>query len=281
MARKPSIEIKIGDVFGQRTVLNIYTVPQKRGTKRICTCRCICGTISEVDASCLRAGHSMMCEQCRRKKAGEFMSRTGPDHPGYINGHHSDPLYKRWQQIKQRCFNPKDARFAHYGAMGITMCDEWKNNYDAFKEWSLSHGFRPELVIDRIDTYGSYCPENCRWITPAENTRNTKTNVYYTIDGVTKCVSEWAHDYNQEPTMIFSRLNRGWDILDALQTPPDSPYRRTSSHWRNYTINGETKTLAEWARHYDICVASLRYRVFKKGEPIEVAIEHFTGHPPN
>ena len=75
---------------------------------------------------------------------------------------------------RQRCNNPAHRNYHRYGGRGIRVCEEWENNTGAFIEWALSHGYRDGLTLDRIDNDGNYCPENCQWITAAENSRKRK-----------------------------------------------------------------------------------------------------------
>lgn len=80
-----------------------------------------------------------------------------------------DRLRHIWHNMKYRCFTESCPVFHRYGGRGITMCDEWLN-FDTFKEWSLSHGYKNNLCIDRINNDGDYEPSNCQWITRGENT---------------------------------------------------------------------------------------------------------------
>lgn len=83
-------------------------------------------------------------------------------------------LYNIWSCMKQRCNNPNHTAAAWYHDKGIRVCDEWNTNFDSFETWALCNGYADDLSIDRIDSDGNYCPENCRWIPIAENRRRAK-----------------------------------------------------------------------------------------------------------
>ena len=84
-----------------------------------------------------------------------------------------NPLYSRWQKMRRRCKPGEKYHSKWYADTGIFVVDEW-SEYEPFRVWSLKHGFKPELELDRIDPYGPYSPKNCRWITHAENCRNRR-----------------------------------------------------------------------------------------------------------
>lgn len=165
-------------------------------------CRCKCGREKTVDGYTLRKGSTTKCHRCASNKHG--LSRT--------------PEYKIWSDIKQRCFNPNEPNYKHYGARGIGMCQRWRNNFRNFLE---DMGKRPssKMQIDRIDVNGDYCPKNCRWVTQKENVRNTTRNRKITIGGEEKCLAEWCELYGKTYCCVSARLCRGWDILSALITP--------------------------------------------------------------
>ena len=85
-------------------------------------------------------------------------------------------LYGIWLKLKDRVLNPKHKQYNDYGGRGITICDEWKNDFMSFYNWALSNGYEENkgLSIDRIDNDGNYCPENCRWTTRIMQSRNQR-----------------------------------------------------------------------------------------------------------
>ena len=91
-------------------------------------------------------------------------------------------LYIIWSGMKQRCYNEKHHQYKNYGGRGIAVCDEWRNNFYAFSEWALSHGYHDPLEtdkrgdvlsIDRIDNDKGYSPSNCQWISLSANAKKT------------------------------------------------------------------------------------------------------------
>ena len=83
-------------------------------------------------------------------------------------------LYYTWQGMKSRCYRKTHKKYVHYGARGISVCNEWRNDFRAFCEWSLAHGYRQGLSIDRIDNDSGYCPDNCRWTTYSVQNSNKR-----------------------------------------------------------------------------------------------------------
>lgn len=88
---------------------------------------------------------------------------------------HEIPEYRVWQQVKQRCLNPRHRQYKDYGGRGITMCERWRNSFDSFL---ADVGPRPDpyLTLDRRDNDGNYEPNNCRWATYTEQNLNKRNN---------------------------------------------------------------------------------------------------------
>ena len=128
-----------------------------------------------------------------------------------------DKLYFVWRDIKARTSNSKHERYNDYGGRGITMCDEWFNDYKTFKTWSIANGYREnaprgECTIDRIDVNGNYEPSNCRYITIREQASNKRNNSYFTFYGITNTVAEWARQCNVTRSALEYRIKKyGWE----------------------------------------------------------------------
>lgn len=91
--------------------------------------------------------------------------------------------------MRKRCNNPKDKSYKYYGALGVKVCEEW-NSYQAFKVWALNNGYdenapHGECTIDRINPFGDYTPNNCRWVNMMVQSHNKRAR----MDGDTKWVS--------------------------------------------------------------------------------------------
>ena len=129
-------------------------------------------------------------------------------------------LYNTYYSMKERCYNPKRWNYKYYGARGIRVCDEWKNDYQIFKKWAYENGYNDNLSIDRINNDGNYEPNNCKWSTEKEQKNNTRRNHYLTYKGKTQSMALWADEYNIKYTTLRARINNyKWDIQKALETP--------------------------------------------------------------
>ena len=111
--------------------------------------------------------------------------------------------------MKNRCSNPKVERYKHYGGRGITICDEWTNSFEAFRDWAMTHGYADGLSIDRIDANGNYCPENCRWVDETIQANNKRNNLFVEINGERKTVGEWARITGIGYSTIIRRYRQG------------------------------------------------------------------------
>lgn len=126
--------------------------------------------------------------------------------------------YKSYWDMKARCLYPSNSHYKSYGGRGITICDRWLESFENFLE---DMGEKPKgLTLERKDVNKGYCPENCIWATQKRQQRNKRNNLYITINGQTKCLSEWCEIYNINVQTVHSRIKRGgWDEVRAITTP--------------------------------------------------------------
>ena len=99
------------------------------------------------------------------------------------HGESKTPLYRLWKAMVRRCESEKAHNYRWYGAKGVKVCDEWRQSYTAFRDWAHEHGYVRGLELDRRDSDGNYCPENCRWITKKTNIRNRDLYWNEELDG--------------------------------------------------------------------------------------------------
>ena len=166
-------------------------------------------------------------------------------------------LYSIYNGMKQRCNNPHSMNYSHYGGRGISVCDEWKQDFDPFCIWALTHGYKDGLTLERIDVNGNYCPDNCTWIPLSDQLKNTTQNYinkHLTVNGVTKSFAEWAANCGITPRRLYWRIKRGTPLEEAVTRP-------NNQRGKCVTINGEKKTVPEWCKIYGVSKSAYLARV--------------------
>ena len=155
--------------------------------------------------------------------------RNGCKNPNYKHGLRKTRLFSIWANMKTRCQNPNTPVYEYYGARGITVCDEWKDDFQSFYDWSMMNGYSDNLTIDRIDNDGNYEPSNCRWVTMKEQSENTRRNHIVVLNEISKPLSVWCNIYNINYKTVRDRLKRGWSYQDALSKPVQTKFRKKVS----------------------------------------------------
>jgi hypothetical protein len=192
----------IGEKHGKLTCVSL-PIP---GAKKHHLFECECGAKKSVNRYKVVASDTSTCGNPRcngRKKHDRYGTR----------------LYRLWAWMIQRCECKQRHNYHLYGGRGIKVCDEWRDNPEAFCQWCEQNGYEKGLQIDRIDSDGNYSPENCRFVTRRENQQNMRSNRYVTIDGVSRCLSEWAKRYGLSVGCLQGRLNSNWHPIIALTKP--------------------------------------------------------------
>lgn len=204
-----------GQKYGRLTVIERAENTQNGNACWLCQCDCMGpNSLVIVRANDLKNGKTKSCG-CLRD--------GHPKHGGC--GTH---LYNSYCNMMDRCYNENAIGYHNYGGRGIEVCDEWNNNFSAFREWAYQNNYDENagLTIDRIDVNGNYCPENCRFATKKEQANNRRTNIMITYFDETHSLKEWCEILNLPYMLIQNRYTRcGWDFWTAISTPlPDHYY---------------------------------------------------------
>lgn len=158
------------DLTGQR--FGWLTVIERTGSIRghsVWLCRCDCGKETVATSDNLKSGHVQSCGCLKRDTTRKIRTELNT-----IHGGRKTRLYRIWDGMKARCTRPSHKSYKNYGSRGITICAEWLNDFGAFQKWALAHGYQDDLTIDRIDNDKGYSPDNCRWVTMADQSRNKR-----------------------------------------------------------------------------------------------------------
>ena len=197
-----------GKKFGKLEVIGVHDTGSR---KTYYVCQCDCGNIKVVRADALISGATKSCG-CIKKEHDKI--NLTANHKHKMSG---TRIYETWQDMKRRCYNKQNARYDRYGGRGITVCDEWLNNFQSFYDWAISNGYSDDLTIDRIDNDGNYEPSNCRWSTAKEQCNNRGSNINITIGNATKSLMCWCEIFNVDYKKVYARYKRnGYEGIDRL-----------------------------------------------------------------
>src|SRR5699024_6188872 len=126
-------------------------------------------------------------------------------------------LQKVLRNMRYRCYNENNSVYKYYGGKGITICEEWLQSFDNFYHWALLNGYKEGLSIDRIDVNGPYSPENCRWATMEEQSRNKTNTVLVEYNGKKMTLREWSEELNISLSTITKRNINGNQIKKKIK----------------------------------------------------------------
>jgi len=156
----------VGSKRGKWTILKY----EKKDLRSMFYCQCECGEKHWVQAAKVRGNYSKQCEKCQFKEYG-FKP---------VHGKARSVMHYLWSSMRQRCNNPKNAKFNDYGRRGIKICERWNK----FENFLADMGERPskDVVLDRINNDGDYEPTNCKWSERYESCNNRRCSPKYNKD---------------------------------------------------------------------------------------------------
>lgn len=198
---------RTGQKFGRLTLLK--RVENNKFNQVQWRCKCDCGKEVIVKSYSLTTGQTKSCG-CLKKEQ-DYINIIKIKH-NMINTR----LYNIWKHMKNRCYNSNNKRHKFYFDKGITVCDEWKNDFMNFYNWAIKNGYKDNLTIDRINNNGNYEPSNCRWATITEQNNNQSKNIKIKYKNKIYTLNELSEKYNIKKNTLYSRIKRNWSIERAL-----------------------------------------------------------------
>lgn len=201
-----------GQRFGRWVVLG--EAPKKKGEVRW-YCKCDCGNTRDVTSSRLRQGISKSCGCFKSDKIRETHTK---------HGLYKSPVYKIWQNMTTRCYNPNTPYYPYYGGRGIGVCGRWlgENGFQNFYE-DIGKYWQKGLTLDRKDTNGHYEPSNCRWATDEEQVQNSRGLGYFWHKGAQK----WAAHI----TVSYQHIHLG-----LFDTPEEARQAYIEAKWKYHGV---------------------------------------------
>lgn len=174
--------------------------------KTCCVCK-IAKTIDDFYKCAKRAdGHMSRCKVCEQKRLARY--------PRYTEVRYA-PFYNIWVNMKDRCSNPRSKFFHNYGGRGIKVSKNWltfKNFYSDMKDL-----YQPGLTLDRIDNNGGYSKDNCRWATWKVQQNNRRDNRFFTFNGKTLTLTDWAIELGMKKSTLEMRWHHyHWPLERCL-----------------------------------------------------------------
>ena len=150
---------RTGHIFGRLTVLE--QAGRDKLKKVLWRCKCECGNELTVVVGSLVTGNTTSC--------GCYLKEKITKHGGWKNS-----SYNTWRAMIRRCTIPTDKDYPRYGGKGVAVCPEWLDYTKFAADMGEPEG---DETLDRIDTYGNYTPENCRWAGVQTQNRNIRLRV--------------------------------------------------------------------------------------------------------
>lgn len=150
---------------------------------------CDCGKELIIICNLVKWGQTKCCIECSNNKIAKSK---------VTHGKTNHKLYRKWQDMLNRCRNKKVDRYPNYGGRGIIVCKEWENSFESYFNWCITNGWESTLQVDRIDNNGNYEPSNCRIVTPHQQHFNKQNTFYVFVDDKKYCLAEILNNNNMQ-----------------------------------------------------------------------------------
>ena len=186
------------------------------------------------------------------------------------------PLEVVYRSMMQRCGHWKSGNSnsnikKRYANRGIKVCEEWRHGFRKFEEWALSHGWEKGLQIDRINNDGDYSPNNCRFVTPKENSNNRETCVLIEYQGERIRLMDFieiAKSKGIKPFTVRNRIRMGWSSEEILSIENGRKVARAGRRMGHpkflYEYKGEMLSVPQLAKLSGLSIYGTYNRLFKQ-----------------
>lgn len=190
--------------------------------KRVVEIICKCGTIKWIRFDSIKSGKSTSCG-CIVVERLKFAKK-----PAVTHGLSSHPLYTVYKRLLDRCYNETHKAYPNYGGRGVTVCDEWRNDFLSFYEWAKNkwaEGLELDKDILYCQIHGGkrgevYSPKYCQFVTGSQNKSQTSVSRIIEYNGIKKTMKQWTDSLNFGRTVLSNRIDRyGWSVEKAITTP--------------------------------------------------------------
>lgn len=235
MAEKPdsirhsSFQDLTGRQFGRLTVVE-YAKSEK--LKTWWRCQCACGAVVVTYRQALVQGRQKSCGCLRTdqaKKPRKHKSAVA------IRSRKNSAEYTTYRNMINRCRNPNEKSYKHYGAKGIAVCDRWlngENGMTGFECFAADMGRKKfGQSIDRRKNEEGYHPSNCRWATTKQQNNNYSRNRNLAAFGKTQNATQWGAEFNIDSETILARIKRGWNVERSISEPVHA-----SGRWKRRSL---------------------------------------------
>ncbi|UWG97772.1 hypothetical protein LPY66_02815 [Dehalobacter sp. DCM] len=251
-----------GNNYGKLTVIG-FAYSDKGKTYWNCYCDCDKDEPQEKRKVCVKLGKYLQDGStsscgCKRREHAKEISQHSNKKPRTNKPYYSQ-LRNIWGTLINRCHNPKYKGYKYYGAKGIFVCNEWRDNFEAFYDWAIKHSYTSGLEINRLDQSRNYMPDNCEWMPKGVSSANTCNNILMKIGNKEQSLAAWSRDPECEVcySTIRERYHKG--IKGIALIKKKKPFKDSI-----YTYKRKTQTFKEWSMELNISIITLRNR-FKRG----------------
>jgi hypothetical protein len=210
------MKMQVGDKINRLTL--IKNIDSDKWGHRMGLFQCECGRQKEMLINSVESNKAKSCNCLRNEK---FKKRVT------THGLTESIEYGIWCNIKRRCYNKNEKEYHNYGGRGIEVCETWRNSFENFlKDMGLRPA--PKLTIERKNNNGNYCKENCEWNTYKVQANNRTNNIFLTLGGITKTLSQWSEITGISYPTLYNRLKHNLTAEQILTIKPASKNR-----WKN------------------------------------------------